>query len=138
MGKTYEELMAALGPERRGRVAARARELLAEERSLRQLRTTRQLTQERLAKQLGISQHSVSRLEQRSDMLLSTLRDYVRTLGGELVLTAHFPGQGAVQIKGIDKGTRRSAHRRVRRATPRALTKSRTTGEPQRKAQKLQ
>jgi DNA-binding XRE family transcriptional regulator len=71
MGKTYEELIAELSPERRKRVEARATELIAEEKSLRDLRQARQLTQQRMAKRLGVWQHSISRLEQRSDMLLS-------------------------------------------------------------------
>lgn len=122
MGKTYEELMAELGPERRAQVLKRADELIAGERTLRELRAERRLTQVRLAKQLGISQHSVSRLEQRSDMLLSTLHDYVRTLGGDLILTARFPGQDTVQIKGIGARSRRPALGRVRQV---AQTKSR-------------
>lgn len=101
MGKTYEELMAGLKPARRARVAARATELLAAERSLRELRMAHQLTQQGMARKLGVKQHSISRMEQRSDMLLSTLRDYVEELGGELVLTAHFPGHEPVRIAGI-------------------------------------
>ena len=77
MGKTIEQLMAELSPERRKRVEARAAQLIAEEQSLRDLRQALRLTQQHMAKRLGVRQHSISRLEQRSDMLLSTLRDYV-------------------------------------------------------------
>lgn len=101
MGKTYEELVAELGPERRNRVEARAVELITEEKSLRDLRQAHQLTQQRMAKKLGVKQHSISRLEQRSDMLLSTLRDYIGKMGGELVLTARFPDRDPVRIKGF-------------------------------------
>jgi transcriptional regulator with XRE-family HTH domain len=101
MGKTYDELMAELSPERRVRVRARAKELIAEEKSLRDLRQARQLTQLRMAKRLGVKQHSISRLEQRSDMLLSTLRDYIGKMGGELELTARFPDREPVKIKGF-------------------------------------
>jgi hypothetical protein len=54
-----------------------------------------------MARKLGVRQHSISRLEQRSDMLLSTLADYVRKLGGELVITAEFPDRKPVRLKGI-------------------------------------
>ena len=101
MGKTYEELLAALTPERRKRVAARALELIVEERSLRELRQVHQLTQQHMAKRLGVRQHSISRLEQRTDMLLSTLRDYVQKMGGELVITAQFPDREPVRIAGF-------------------------------------
>lgn len=106
MGKTYEELMAGLKPARRARVASRAAELLAAEKSLRELRVAHQLTQQGMARKLGVKQHSISRMEQRSDMLLSTLREYVEELGGELVLTAHFPGHEPVRIAGIGNAGR--------------------------------
>ena len=48
----------------------------------RELRRARRLTQLRLAKALGITQHGVSRLEKRTDLLLSTLREYVEAMGG--------------------------------------------------------
>jgi hypothetical protein len=82
-------------------VESRAAELIAEEKSLRDLRQARHLTQQSLAKKLGVKQHSISRLEQRSGMLLSTLRDYIGKMGGELVLTARFPDREPVRIKGF-------------------------------------
>ena len=57
---------------------ARAAELIAEEMTLRDLRKARKLTQVRMAHTLGITQDSVSRLEQRSDLLLSTLRGLLK------------------------------------------------------------
>jgi len=117
VGKTYEELMAGLKPARRARVAARAAELLAAEKSLRELRIAHQLTQQGMARKLGVKQHSISRMEQRSDMLLSTLREYVEELGGELVLTAHFPGSDPVRIVGIEESgrARKAGARQARR-----------------------
>ena len=54
-----------------------------------------------LAKQLGISQDGVSRLEKRSDLLLSTLRNYVEAMGGNLRLVAEFPDQPPVLLTGF-------------------------------------
>jgi transcriptional regulator with XRE-family HTH domain len=123
MGKTYEELMAELSPARRRRVEARAAELIAEEKSLRDLRQARHLTQQSMAKKLGVKQHSISRLEQRSDMLLSTLRNYIGKMGGELELTARFPDRQPVRIRGFTSiaGGRetRSQHRAPRAAATR-------------------
>jgi hypothetical protein len=118
MGKTIEQLMAELSPERRKRVEARAAQLIAEEQSLRDLRQALRLTQQHMAKRLGVRQHSISRLEQRSDMLLSTLRDYVSKMGGELVLTAHFPDRAPVRIAELADlgGGARSKRPAVRRA----------------------
>jgi DNA-binding XRE family transcriptional regulator len=63
-----------LSPARRKKVEARAAELIAEEMTLRELRRARKLTQVRMAKSLGVTQDGVSRLEKRSDLMLSTLR----------------------------------------------------------------
>ena len=123
MGKTYEELMAELSPERRARVEARTAELIAEEKSLRDLRQARQLTQQHMAKKLGVRQHSISRLEQRSDMLLSTLRDYVGKMGGELVLTARFPDRDPVRIAGFGDIGGAQGPRRSRTAAARARSR---------------
>ena len=72
MALNVEDKIATLDPARRRKVEDRAAELIAEEMTLRELRKALQLTQARVAHQLGISQDGVSRLEQRSDLLLST------------------------------------------------------------------
>jgi transcriptional regulator with XRE-family HTH domain len=90
-----------LGPVQRKRVEARAAELIEEEMTLRELRAARQLTQVRMAKALGITQDSVSRLERRSDLLLSTLRKAVQAMGGNLSLVAEFPDRAPVVLSGI-------------------------------------
>lgn len=81
---TLQEKMAALPASRRARVMTRTAQLVDEENALRQLREAHQKTQSKVAKKLGIGQDSVSRLEKRSDMVISTLRDYVAALGGWL------------------------------------------------------
>jgi DNA-binding XRE family transcriptional regulator len=64
---------------------ARAAHLIAEEMTLQELRQARKITQVRMAKELGINQNGVSRLEKRSDLLLSTLRKSRRGHGRYLV-----------------------------------------------------
>ena len=88
MGRTLNEVMASLPKARRRAVEKRADELIAEELSLRDLRKALQLTQTDVAATLGKGQDEVSRIEQREDLLLSTLHGYVRSLGGELELGA--------------------------------------------------
>jgi len=90
-----------LSPARRRKVEARAKELIAQEMTLRELRKARKLTQVRMAKALGINQDSVSRLEKRSDLLLSTLRKTVEAMGGNLSLVAEFPDRAPVVLSGI-------------------------------------
>ena len=101
MAKTLEQKMASLSPMRRRKVEVRTTELIAEEQSLRDLRRALARTQARMAKDLGIGQEGVSRLEQRSDLLISTLRGYVEALGGSLRLVAEFPDRPPVILHGL-------------------------------------
>ncbi len=71
---------------------------MAEEMSLRDLRKAMDRTQVALARKLRMGQDGVSRLERRADMLISTLRDYVRALGGELHIVAEFPNRPPVRL----------------------------------------
>ncbi len=80
---TLTERMAQLPPAHRKRAEERARALIAEEMSLRHLRRARKQTQLRVAEKLRINQENVSRPEQRSDLLLSTLSGYVAAMGGK-------------------------------------------------------
>jgi len=68
---------------------------------VRELRKAHHRTQTSMARQLGISQDGVSRLEKRSDLLLSTLRNYVEAMGGHLRLVAEFPDQPPVILSGF-------------------------------------
>jgi len=86
---------------RRRKVGARAAELIAEEMSLRDLRKALSRTQVDLAKTLKVGQDTVSRYEQRSDMLLSTLQSYIHAMGGELDLVVTFPNRKPVKLKSL-------------------------------------
>jgi DNA-binding XRE family transcriptional regulator len=99
--KTINQKMKSLSAGRRKKIEARAAALIGEEMTLQELRRARKLTQVRLAKALGISQDGVSRLEKRSDLLLSTLRKSVEAMGGNLSLVAEFPDRKPVILCGI-------------------------------------
>lgn len=117
MPTNVNDIIKKLSPAQRKRVEARAAELIAEEMTLRELRRARKLTQVRVAKALGVTQDSVSRLEKRSDLLLSTLRKTVRAMGGNLSLVAEFPDRAPVVLSGIacdDVITSPPARKRVR------------------------
>jgi len=98
-----ERIRKELSPARRRKVAARAAQLIAEEMTLQELRRARKLTQVRMAKELGISQDGISKLEKRSDLLLSTLRKAVEAMGGSLSLVAEFPDRDPVVLSGISE-----------------------------------
>lgn len=101
MPVNVDDKIKKLSPIQRKKVEARAAALIAEEMTLRDLRKARELTQARVAEQLGITQDGVSRLEKRSDLLLSTLRKTVEAMGGSLLLFAEFPDRAPVVLTGI-------------------------------------
>ncbi len=70
---------------------------LVAEMPLQELRQARELSQEKLAKLLDTKQANISRLEQRTDMYISTLRAYIEAMGGTLEIIAHFPN-GDVRV----------------------------------------
>jgi hypothetical protein len=103
----YEKVFAKFPPDMQRRVKARAKELIAEEMALRDIRKSRALTQEQVAKRLGGKQVYVSRLESRADVKVSTLREYVHALGGELQMLVTFPEHKKVKTKGATKSAAR-------------------------------
>lgn len=96
MKKKFSELQAEMDPKRLDRSKARAKEMMAE-MLLAEIRKQTGLTQEELAKSLGIKQPSLSKLESQSDMQISTLQRLIEALGGNLELVAHLPS-GDVRI----------------------------------------
>jgi transcriptional regulator with XRE-family HTH domain len=116
MMTNLERIRKQLSPSRRKKVEARAAQLIAEEMTLQELRRARKLTQVRMAKELGISQDGISKLEKRSDLLLSTLRKTVEAMGGNLSLVAEFPDRDPVVLSGIAENERNSKARARKRA----------------------
>ena len=115
MARKLDDVMAALPKKRRQRVEARALELA----TLKDLRQAAQQTQEQMATALGVGQDAISRLEKRSDMLLSTLRHYVESMGGQLNLVAQFPNRPPVVIEhlGVEPSARKKAGMAKRRSS---------------------
>lgn len=103
MGSTLTEKLQSLPKARREAIERRAAELIDEELTLRELRKALDLTQTALAEQLRVGQDTVSRLERRTDMLLSTLHEYVEALGGKLELQVQFPGHRKVRLKTLQE-----------------------------------
>jgi transcriptional regulator with XRE-family HTH domain len=95
----FAELRDKMSPAARERANTRARELVAE-MALGELRRARGLSQEALAAVLHVKQPSVAKLEQRTDMYISTLRAHIQAMGGELDLIARFP-EGDVKISNL-------------------------------------
>jgi DNA-binding XRE family transcriptional regulator len=101
MAIPFDEVVAKLPIEEQEAIEQLTQELMAEYMTLQDLRKARRLTQEQIAKSLGIRQDSISKLEKRTDLLLSTLRGYVEAMGGKLELIAEFPDRPAVILTGL-------------------------------------
>ncbi len=101
MAKKFSELRGRMSDERRAQNAERTAAIVAAI-DLAELRGALDLTQEQLAERLQIAQSNVSRLEHRDDMLISTLRQVVEAMGGELHLEAVFP-DGGVRLSRFEK-----------------------------------
>ncbi|WP_414834080.1 XRE family transcriptional regulator [Afifella sp. YEN Y35] len=98
MGRTLDEIIATLPRERRKRVDDRFAELVDEVESLASLRRAVGKAQAEIATAMKIKQPSVSKIEKQTDMYLSTLRNYVEALGGELDLVVRFPSRVPVRV----------------------------------------
>jgi transcriptional regulator with XRE-family HTH domain len=88
--KNYNELRNRMTPERRARNDQAAREEMRE-MLLAELRHAAGKTQVQVAAEIGIQQSGVSKLESQDDMQISTLRQIVEALGGELEIVARLP-----------------------------------------------
>ncbi len=98
MAINAKDRFARLPKARQEKILARAQEMIAEEMSLAQLREACLRSQAQLAEKLGVKQAAVSRLERRTDMYLSTLRDLIASMGGTLRIIAEFPDRPPVCI----------------------------------------
>ena len=96
-----EDVIASLPRERQEAIEIRGNELLAKiarRMTLGEMRKGRKISQERIAKALGIGQMQISRLERRKDPRLSTMQRTVAAMGGHLTLIATFPDQEPVVL----------------------------------------
>lgn len=97
-GKILQEIWDNLPDERKQRIQARTEELEMEYLTLQELRKNAGLTQAAISQSLNMPQPNVSRLERESDMLLSTLRNYVNAMGGELTISVELPNKPPVRL----------------------------------------
>jgi transcriptional regulator with XRE-family HTH domain len=96
MAKPFRSLREKMSPAAQAEAVQKTQALLRE-MPLQELRHARQLSQEQLATILQVKQASISKLERRTDMYISTLRQFIEAMGGELEITARFP-DGVVKI----------------------------------------
>ena len=133
MGKSLDDVMAALPVDRQQSIRARGAELVAEEMTLRELRKAMGTTQAQLASKLGKPQATISRMEAQSDILMSTLGQVVEGLGGRISIMAELPGHAPVRLSGLGdlapgaKSSSKAAPRKINAARAKAIRSGRTT-----------
>jgi transcriptional regulator with XRE-family HTH domain len=96
MSHKWRDVRRTLSPEREDETRRYVRSVV-EAATLNQLREARNLTQANLASVLGVNQGSVSKMEKRRDMYVSTLRSFIQAMGGQLQIKAVFP-EGEIEI----------------------------------------
>lgn len=101
MARKFAELRARMTPKAQARADARAKAML-KEMPLQELRRARGLSQATLAEALHVKQGSISKLERRTDMYISSLRSHIQAMGGDLEIIARFP-DGEVRISNFHK-----------------------------------
>jgi len=99
MGRNLNQIIADLPADRQARIDARYREMKDEVEGLRELRQVAGKAQADIATALNIKQPSVSKIEKQADMYLSTLRNYVHAIGGELELVVRLPSRQAIRLQ---------------------------------------
>jgi len=101
MAKPLSELMQKVSKSVESAATARAAEILAE-MDLDEIRKVRHITQNQVAETLQITQPSVAQLEKRTDVYISTLRNYLSSIGAKLELMAIFPDGTKISIAGFN------------------------------------
>ena len=101
LGRTLDQMIAAMPPESQARIAERSAELHAEVEGLKALRKLAARSQEQIARSLGIKQPAIVKMERQTDLYLSTLRRFVEAAGGTLELRVELPGSGVMRLTGM-------------------------------------
>lgn len=97
MTKSFNRLVKKMSVDAQRRAKAKT-EIMTKELLLTEIRQAKNMSQEKLAELLHTKQASISKVERRVDMYISTLRNYIEALGGKLEIYADFP-EGKLEIK---------------------------------------
>ena len=101
MGVSLKKILDDLPEERRTRIEKHGNRLIEEIKTLQELRKSLGITQVQLAKKQGVNQVNISNFENRKDMLLSTLNNYIRSLGCELEIIVKTPDDQKYKIHNL-------------------------------------
>jgi transcriptional regulator with XRE-family HTH domain len=107
MSKKFSELRKRMSPASRTQSDLLFGQMMVD-MPLHELRKARDLSQVKLAEVLQVNQAAISKIEHRTDMYISTLREYIRAMGGDLQIVAKFP-EGEVNITNFSDQVDRDA-----------------------------
>lgn len=96
---SFNKLKSSMSAQSQVRIQKKIKKL-RQDMALAEVRKAMSLTQVDLAEMLHIKQAAIARLENRTDMYISSLRKYITALGGELDIVARFP-EGDVHIQNL-------------------------------------
>ncbi|MFI5012150.1 MAG: helix-turn-helix domain-containing protein [Hyphomicrobiales bacterium] len=99
MPVTVDEMMRDFSPKRRAKIEREAAEIIAESRTLAQLRRAADMTQQALARALRTSQANISEIENKDDALVSTVARVVEGIGGKLRLYVEMPDGSQLPLR---------------------------------------
>ncbi len=102
MGIPLQKVLAEFPKDRQEKIRAKADKYIREYENLAGLRKELGITQEEIAQLQGVKQVNISNLERRNDMLISTLRKYVASLGGKLEINIRLPNEDTAKIKSLN------------------------------------
>lgn len=97
MAKPLSQLLEKVSPEVQAKASVKALEIL-KELTLAELRKEKGFTQVELAEKLKLKQPSIAQMEKQSDANMSTIKNYIKALGGTLEINALFPDGTKVEI----------------------------------------
>jgi hypothetical protein len=105
MTKKLSEIMAQLPEDRQAKIKAKAEQLLSEIKSeeilLQNICQAQQLTKEKIKEVLGVDQEGIFTIEKQTDLLLSTLKNYLNNMGGDLKIIVEFPEHNPLIIDSL-------------------------------------
>lgn len=117
MGISIQKVLKSLPENRQKKIKAKADSYILDYKNLASVRKDLGITQEDIAKHQGVKQVSISNLERRDDMLISTLQKYVASLGGKLEIRISFPDKANKPSKKLNiksgKATPKSIRQRA-------------------------
>lgn len=110
MSDWREIILHDMTPEERAEIEAEGRRIAANARTIAEARRALSLTQSQVADAMRITQGALSQMENRDDMMVSTVKAYIEAMGGSLELVARFPGMSPFELSlGAESGTSKSS-----------------------------